>query len=466
MNRIFCRARKVFEQKDQNINLLPYIRIMIYKVARFIEEKALLPQGAKVLVALSGGADSVALLLVLNKLGYKCEAIHCNFHLRGEESMRDEKFVRDLCERYNTPLKVVNFDTTGYAAEKKISIEMAARELRYDAFEKQRKESQAVAVAVAHHRNDSAETLLLNLIRGTGIKGLHGIQCKKGNIVRPLLCASREEITDYLKWRGEGYVTDSTNLTTDFTRNKIRLSILPLMKEINPAAMESIALTAERVSESEKVYAKAIEEGVSRVKKGNEIDIELLKREVSPQALLFEILHPLGFNGAQIKEIATAMDSESGTTFACAAWKVVKDRHTFIIAPAGNETMQPTALLPGSEAVTPFGTIKCTQHPFDGTIKKEKRFATIDCSKVQLPLTIRLWKQGDRFAPFGMRGTKLVSDYMTDRKMSLINKERQCVVTDEKGNIIWLVGERPAAHCSTNSNTENVICLEWIAKPI
>ena len=466
MNRIFCRARKVFEQKGQNINLLTYIRTMIYKVARFIEEKALMPHGAKVLVALSGGADSVALLLVLNKLGYKCEAIHCNFHLRGEESMRDEKFVRDLCERYNTPLKVVNFDTTGYAAEKKISIEMAARELRYDAFEKQRKESQAVAVAVAHHRNDSAETLLLNLIRGTGIKGLHGIQCKNGNIVRPLLCASREEITDYLKWRGESYVTDSTNLTTDFTRNKIRLNILPLMEEINPAAMESIALTAERVSESERVYAKAIEEGVSRVKKGNEIDIELLKREVSPQALLFEILHPLGFNGAQIKGIAAAMDSESGTTFACAAWKVVKNRHTFILAPVESEAMQPVTLIPDSEAETPFGTIKCTQHPFDGTIKKEKRFATIDCSKVQLPLTVRLWRQGDKFAPFGMRGTKLVSDYMTDRKMSLIDKERQCVVTDKKGYIIWLVGERPAAHCSTSNSTENAICLEWTAKHI
>lgn len=434
---------------------------MIRKVAKFIEEKGLLAPGQRVLVALSGGADSVALLVALQKLGYDCEAMHCNFHLRGTESMRDENFVRTLCQKHNIPLFVTNFDTTAYAAEKSISIEMAARELRYDAFEKQREKIGAAAIAVAHHRDDSAETLLLNLLRGTGIKGLHGIQPKNGHIVRPLLCVSREEITDYLKWRGEEYVTDSTNLKADFTRNKLRLEILPLMKEINPSAAESIALTAERVSEAEKVYAKAIEEGIARVKKENIIYIEKLKKEPSPQALIFEILQPLGFNGAQIKEIATAIDSDSGRTFCAQEWEVVKDRATLIIAQRGEDILQPTTLLPDSTTPTPQGVLTCMVKIFDGKIEKGRNHATIDKSKVKLPLTLRLWQQGDRFTPFGMRGSKLLSDYMTDRKMSIIEKRRQLVVTDADGKIVWVVGERPAAHCAVGKDSTEVVCLQW-----
>lgn len=434
---------------------------MIRKVAKFIEEKGLLAPGQRVLVALSGGADSVALLVALQKLGYDCEAMHCNFHLRGTESMRDENFVRTLCQKHNIPLFVTNFGTTAYAAEKSISIEMAARELRYDAFEKQREKIGAAAIAVAHHRDDSAETLLLNLLRGTGIKGLHGIQPKNGHIVRPLLCVSREEITDYLKWRGEEYVTDSTNLKADFTRNKLRLEILPLMKEINPSAAESIALTAERVSEAEKVYAKAIEEGIARVKKENIIYIEKLKKEPSPQALIFEILQPLGFNGAQIKEIATAIDSDSGRTFCAQEWEVVKDRATLIIAQRGEDILQPTTLLPDSTTPTPQGVLTCMVKIFDGKIEKGRNHATIDKSKVKLPLTLRLWQQGDRFTPFGMRGSKLLSDYMTDRKMSIIEKRRQLVVTDADGKIVWVVGERPAAHCAVGKDSTEVVCLQW-----
>ena len=214
---------------------------MIYKVEKYIAKHNLLTKEKSVLVALSGGADSVALLVALLKLEYRIEAVHCNFHLRGEESNRDETFVRELCQRRGVKLHVIEFDTTQYAKEKGISIEMAARELRYDAFEKLRKETGAGAIAVAHHMDDSAETILLNLVRGTGIKGLHGIQPKNGYIVRPLLCVGREEIIDYLKWRNEQFVTDSTNLTSDYTRNKIRLEIIPKLAEINPSIKENLS---------------------------------------------------------------------------------------------------------------------------------------------------------------------------------------------------------------------------------
>lgn len=434
---------------------------MIHKVAKFIEQKGLLAPGSRVLVALSGGADSVALLMVLKKLGYECHAIHCNFHLRGEESMRDENFVRALCHRHDIPLFVTNFDTTGYAAEKGISIEMAARELRYETFEKLRNEMGATAIAVAHHRDDSAETVLLNLLRGTGIKGLHGIQPKNGYIIRPLLCVGRKDITEYIEWRGESYVTDSTNLETDFTRNKIRLEILPLMQQINPSAAESFAQTAERVSEAEKVYAKAISDSIARVKQDNIIDIKKLQEEPSPQAILYEILQPLAFNATQIKDIAEAVNGESGRIFGNGRWDVIKDRSTLIIAPSSRSPMEPTEISPGSKITTTQGTLTCTLQPFDGNIIKEKNVATIDAARVEQPLTLRHWRQGDRFTPFGMRGSKLLSDYMTDRKMSIIEKEQQLVVTDATGRIVWVVGERLAAQCATGNDTKEVIILQW-----
>jgi tRNA(Ile)-lysidine synthase len=439
---------------------------MIHKVAKFIQQKQLMQEGEKVLVALSGGADSVALLMILQKLGYECEAIHCNFHLRGEESMRDEEFVRSLCERKDTELFVVDFDTQKYAEKKGISIEMAARELRYNAFEQHRKKRGAKYIAVAHHRDDSAETMLLNLVRGTGIRGLHGIPPKNGNIVRPLLCLGREDIIEYLAWRGEEYVTDSTNLETDFTRNKIRLQILPLLQEINPSIAESLAHTARRIEEAEKLYTKAIEEGCERVKKGNIIDIALLKQEPSPQALLHEILRPLGFNSSQTDSITEALDAESGRTFESSSHRVIKDRSTLIITTKEEEQSTTATPLPESGSIeTPCGTIMCETKIFDGKVEKTKEVATIDCDKVKLPLTLRTCRKGDRFAPFGMRGcSKLVSDYLTDCKKNIVEKQQQLLVADSAGTIVWLVGERGSASCAVDEGTKKILRIEWRRK--
>lgn len=437
---------------------------MIHKVEKFIEQQELLQRGEKVVVAISGGADSVALLLVLRGLGYDCVALHCNFHLRQEESLRDERFVMELCKRLRTPLKVIEFNTAEYAAKKKISIEMAAREQRYEAFERYRQETGARAIAVAHHRDDSAETILLNLMRGTGIKGLRGIQPKNGYIIRPLLCVGRNDILDYLKWRREDFVTDSTNLTSDFTRNKIRLEIIPLMESINPSIINSLTQTATHLTEAEKVYAKAIEEGVERVKTGNIIDIAELRQEPSPQALLFEILQPLGFNSAQIGNIYTSLDGEGRRTFESNAWKVTKAQHTLTITSREEDIFSPTSITIGEEKETPYGTIECKEMPFDGEIERGKETASLDLSKIKEPLTIRLWQKGDRFTPFGMRGSKLVSDYMTDRKMSPIEKSRQLVITDADGDIIWLINERPASKCKIDKNTKRIVRIKWTGK--
>ena len=434
---------------------------MIYEVERFIAEHGLLKQGEKVLVAISGGADSVALLVALRKLGYYCEAIHCNFHLRAEESDRDELFTKELCERLGVTLHIVHFDTAEFAREKGISIEMAAREQRYTAFEEHRAATGAKAIAVAHHRDDSAETLLLNLTRGTGIKGLRGIQPRNGNIIRPLLCVGRDEILDYLEWRSESYVTDSTNLTSDYTRNKIRLEIIPKLAEINPSILSTLAATAQRIGDAERIYRRAIEEAIERVKHGNEIDIEALAKEVAPATLLHEILSPYGFNSAQIDDIACSMESEGSKQFHAAVWDVIKDRKKLIIVQK-NGVRQLDVILPANGCInTQQGRLAIARTMFNGDIPKQSNIAYLDIDKLHMPLTLRHTRNGDRFAPFGMRGTKLVSDYLTDRKKSLIEKEKQLVVTDAKGEIVWVVNERPSARCCVSERTKEVLTLEW-----
>ena len=434
---------------------------MIYKVEKYIAKHNLLNKEKCVLVALSGGADSVALLVALLKLGYRTEAIHCNFHLRGEESNRDEAFVRELCQRRGVKLHVIDFDTTQYAKEKGISIEMAARELRYDAFEKLRKDIDAGAIAVAHHMDDSAETLLLNLVRGTGIRGLHGIQPKNGHIVRPLLCVGREDIIDYLKWRDESFVTDSTNLTSDYTRNKIRLEVIPKLAEINPSVKEGLAATAQRLSEAELIYRNAIEDAIKRVRNGNYIDIELLKKEIAPATLLHEILSPLGFNSAQVEDMHNSLDSEGSRQFTTTDFCVIKDRSRFIITPKENFEQKEIQLPEEGYVETEQGILNIARVTAEGDIPKERNIASLDFDKLQLPLTLRSIRNGDRFAPFGMRGTKLVSDYLTDRKKSIIEKQSQLVVVDAAGEIMWLVNERPSARCCINDKTKNILHLEW-----
>ncbi|MBO5864887.1 MAG: tRNA lysidine(34) synthetase TilS [Bacteroidaceae bacterium] len=434
---------------------------MRYKVERFIEEHRLLEQGDKVLVAISGGADSVALLVVLKKLGYECAAIHCNFHLRDEESNRDEQFTKDLCERHGVALHIIHFDTKSYAQEKGISIEMAAREQRYAAFEEHRTVIGAKAIAVAHHRDDSAETLLLNLTRGTGIKGLRGIQSRNGHIIRPLLCVGRDEIVEYLKWRGESFVTDSTNLTSDYTRNKIRLEVIPKLAEINPSILSTLVATAQHISDAEKIYRHAVKEAIKRVKQGNEINIETLAKEVAPATILHEILSPLGFNSTQIGDIANGLTGNGTKQYHATLWSVVKDRERLIINPNTEVEIEDVQLPQEGTIITRQGTLTIKPAVFNGEIPKQRNIACLDIDKLHAPLTLRKTRNGDRFAPFGMRGTKLVSDYLTDRKMSFNEKKRQLVVTDVRDEIVWLVGERPSSHYSISKSTKNILYLEW-----
>ena len=247
----------------------PTISTFVNQVRHFAHHHQLFTPRGKYIIALSGGADSVSLLLVLkhleSELGISLEAAHCNFHLRGDESLRDEEFCKQLCRRFHVPLHLVHFDTHAYADLHHVSIEMAARDLRYAYFEQLRRDIHAHDICVAHHRDDSVETLLLNLVRGTGLRGLRGIQPRNAHIIRPLLSHSRQQIEQYLDALGESYVTDSTNLHNDVKRNKIRLNVIPLLRELNPSASQSIFETSLRVTEALKIFDDAIQHAIADV---------------------------------------------------------------------------------------------------------------------------------------------------------------------------------------------------------
>lgn len=421
----------------------------VNRIREFIGSNGLLDDGAHVIAGLSGGADSTALLLVLLHLGYRVHAVHCNFHLRGPESDRDQDFVTGLCKKNGVELTVCNYDTLSYAKQKGISVEMAARELRYADFERIMQDCGASAVCIAHHRDDSVETMLLNLIRGTGLKGLTGIKPRNGNVVRPLLCVSRQEIEDWLKQAGQSYVTDSTNLETDYTRNKIRLQLMPIIRSINPSADNSINLTATHLQQAYAFYAQAIDKAIKEITTANgqqlTINIGKLSQSPSVHGVLFEILSPLGFNDAQITDIASSLNSRPGTVFRSATHQITKERDAFVVSPIDCTDFQPLTLKlePGAVITLPDGrTITATTAPAGTPISANPNVATFDASLIQGGvLTIRRWQQADRLIPFGMKGSKLVSDLLTDSKVSAATRSRQLVATFNN-DIIWVVGLR------------------------
>lgn len=430
-------------------------------VRQYIAQQRLLDRSCKHLVAVSGGADSVALLLILKRLDYDVEAVHCNFHLRGQESDRDEAFVRSLCDREGVTIHLSHFDTTTYAELHQVSIEMAARELRYRYFEQLRQDIGAVEVCVAHHQDDAVETLLMNLVRGAGIHGLTGIRPRNGHVVRPLLCVSRADIEDYLRSVGQDYVTDSTNLVPDVVRNKLRLQVLPLLRELNPAASENMAKTARRLADVETLYDLTVRRLADEVTVDGAIDVEVLLQGPAPESVLYELLTPKGFNPVQVEQIFSSLTGPSGRVFCSPTHEAVVDRGRLIVEER-HETL-PTMKIPETG----------TYHYMDGLklrfsttetqkISKTSDCATLDADKARFPFVIRPVQTGDRFQPFGMEGSRLVSDFLTDRKYSVLEKRRQLVVTDATDNIVWLVGERVDQRYAVSADTRRVLEIQLV----
>ena len=425
---------------------------MLSKVKDYIKNHKLLSLSDLYIVALSGGADSVALLLLLDEMGYKVHALHCNFHLRGEESDRDERFCEDLCLKKNIPFHRIHFDTLMYAETHKMSVEMAARELRYRYFEQLRKDIGAEGICVAHHQDDTVETVLLNLVRGTGLRGLTGIQPRNGAILRPLLCVTRTEIEAYLATKQQDYVTDSTNLETDFVRNKIRLQVVPLLRQLNPAVSENIVRTAEHLTEAQKV----LDAVVDTYKGSNQLDLCALQQVGSAEYIVFEWLKQYGFNGSQVQQVISA---ETGSIFSSpTGYEVLKDRDRLLVEPtimAFTPIRIPeegTYVLPDDRRLNVRRS-----NPF---VSKDSHEATLDARQVRFPLTVRRVEEGDWMIPYGMTGRKLLSDLMTDLKMSLFDRRRQLVVVDAQGAVVWAIGLRTDHRCRVTDATQEVIAIK------
>ena len=418
---------------------------MIPKVKNYINKHCLINPDDKIIVGFSGGADSTALLHILQRLGYKCIAAHCNFHLRGEESNRDEQFAEQFAFSLNIPFVKTDFDTQSFAKERGISVEMAARDLRYNWFAELKEKYHANAVAVAHHSDDSVETLLINLIRGTGIKGLTGIQPRNGFIVRPLLCVSKKEIIQYIQTKNLPFITDSSNEQEDIIRNKIRLQIIPLLETINPSVREAILQTIDNLNETAKIYDAEIEKAIHVIydKDKGSISIPLLKTFPSQESILFELLKTYGFGKDVVREIYNAIDSQAGKIFYAPEYYIVKDRDEFLLSVIDAENEKEYIILED----TPYLEIPLKMeisiqiNNSSSEIDKIANQACLDYDKLQFPLKLRKWQTGDKFIPSGMKNFQKLSDYFSNNKFSKVQKEKTWILVS--GNkIIWVVNYR------------------------
>ncbi|MDR2585769.1 MAG: tRNA lysidine(34) synthetase TilS [Prevotellaceae bacterium] len=384
------------------------------------------------LLAVSGGIDSMVMAHLFVGSPYKKIVIlHCNFMLRGIDSDKDEALVRGWALEHQIPFFVKRFDTAGYAADKKISIEMAARFLRYQWFQELRQELGFDWIAVAHHANDHAETTLLNLIRGSGIRGVCGISSLQGNIVRPMLGFCREQIEAYAHKQKIPFREDVTNAQLDIPRNRIRHAVVPELAKINSGVVarmreNGIYLQQARDILLELTYIKrelwCRQDGEALL-----FDIELIKKDKHIAFWMFELLYPFGFETGGINQIVNLLHGRTGQKVMSYSHILYKDRDYL-------------ALVPKDTTLPPNFTV--TQHESSGyKIIPNQKIAALDADKLQLPLSIRLWKEGDRFIPLGMKGFKKVSDFLIDVKIPLWKKERQYVLCCG-ADIVWVEGQR------------------------
>ena len=427
--------------------------------------------GAKkcTLLAVSGGMDSVVMLNLFSKAGFPCAVMHCNFQLRGEEASADEAFVYKLAEQYKMRFYVERFDTKAYAEEFKVSIQVAARELRYKWFEEMLIEQRMQLVATAHHLNDNIETILYNLTKGTGLRGLRGIPARQGNIIRPLLFATREEIAQYCKENNLRYREDSSNAEDKYTRNKIRHHVIPLLKEINPSLEKTIGEKVELLNEIEKLY-EARQKKANRqlfIVRGSDVYIPLLKLKKTPHAstILYEYLKGFGFTPSQVEDMLSVIDEPAGKQFITDKARVIKDRRFFILTQLPEQDVT-VKLMEENDNVVKLGNCELRIEDCEASVIRHPSPVTefIDKSKLEFPLLLRKWKAGDYFYPIGMgMKKKKVKKFLTDLKVPLHEKEK-VLVLESNQKIVWVVGYRLDERFKVTDKSEH-ICKLKLALP-
>lgn len=413
------------------------------------------------MLAVSGGGDSMMMCDLFLQNGFNIGIAHCNFQLRGTDSDNDEKFVQEYAEKMNAPYYIVSFDTNEYAAEQKVSIEEAARALRYAWFEEVRKENDFTFIATAHHLNDHIETLLLNFFKGTGIHGLHGIPVKRDKIIRPLLFLTKEEILQYMQENDLQFMEDATNLSDKYTRNYIRLQVVPVIKNIFPGIERQLEQNINRFSEAGILYDQAIDMHRKKLVeiKGEEafIPVLKLKKSVPLASICYELFKRWNFNFEQSQQIIRMLDSESGKMISSATHRLIRDRKWLIISPL--EVDKPSLILIENDQrlieTKDFSLKLKLLNVNDHTLSPDPVIASLDATHIIFPLVLRPWRQGDYFYPLGLNKKKKVSRFLIDQKIPLHEKEKIWVLESDK-KIIWVVGMRIDHRFRITSSTKEI----------
>lgn len=438
---------------------------MLQELRKFIEDKQLFSPNHKLLLAISGGIDSVVLFDSLLKLGYSFSVAHCNFGLRGIESDEDELFVNNLAIKNRISFHTKRFDTTGFASQQAYSIQMAARELRYQWFNTLLSEYNYDFLLTAHHLNDIVETLLINLSRGTGISGLHGISEKKGRIVRPLLFTGREEIRSYAEEQALSWREDSSNVEEKYARNLIRHRVVPTLKTLNPSLETTFKLTTERIKGVEETFKYFVEQNKSvwmkTTAQGIEISIPQLNAFPSPAAILHELIGLYGFSYSTVQQIISS--SVSGKMWYGTGYRLLKDRTHWIVTPITSVDWKPLSIYSIEETIsTPSGEIHFNIYSKSeySIIRGNKNIAQLDLDSIVFPITLRLWDSGDKFMPLGMRQFKKISDFFIDTKVSIAQKEATLLFTS-KNDIFWVMGWRIDDRYKITDNTQKILVIEY-----
>ncbi|WP_276503715.1 tRNA lysidine(34) synthetase TilS [Terrimonas pollutisoli] len=442
---------------------------LVTQFKNYISSNDLFSSKDKLLLAVSGGIDSVVLCELCKQAGYEFGIAHCNFQLRGEDSERDERFVGGLAAKYGVNFHVIKFDTKDIAKERRVSTQEAARGLRYEWFEKIRAEKGYQFILTAHHADDNIETVLMNFFRGTGIKGIRGIEPKHEHIVRPLLFARRKDLEGFLKESNLAFVQDYTNQHDDYTRNYFRNQLIPLIEKSFPGVNENMIANISRFREVEQLYQQAVAVHKKKLveQEANEIHLPVLKLKKTPSlhSVLYEIIKEYGFTAHQLPDIMNLLDSDSGKYVQSPSHRIIKNRQWLIIAP--NETNKGDIVIIDAVGNWQFaiGNLQLETTLIANTsaiahyqLQTANSVALLDADKIKFPMLLRKWKQGDYFYPLGMMKKKKLSRFFIDRKLSKTDKENAWVIEMDK-KIIWVVGYRIDERFKITDNTKTVLKL-------
>ena len=419
---------------------------IILNTQNFIAKHNLFQKNETILIATSGGADSVVLCNIFYELKFNFAIAHCNFNLRGAESVRDEIFVKALAEKYKVPFHVIHFDTSAISKAEKKSIEETSRNLRYNWFNELIAQHNYAFVATAHHADDNIETVVMNFFRGTGIVGLKGIQPKNNKVIRPILFVRKNELLEYAKVKNLDFVTDSTNAENDYTRNFFRNNILPQIEKVYPAVSENLLQNIDRMGDAAILYEQQITIAKSKLieKRGDETYIPALKllKEKTLNTIVYEIIKDYNFTANQTNEVVKLLKSDSGKYITSTTHRILKNRNWIIISQIQSQENAFYLLENINDVIDlPIGKLKITEAEKDFSLKRESNICYINAANLKFPLIVRKWKTGDYFYPLGMQKKKKLSRFFIDQKLSLIEKENIWVVEADK-KIVWIINRR------------------------